>query len=475
MSDKEGLKQKLLTLMEAYCNDTLSPSDLEQLEELLLTDPNARRTFRKYLGVDSALRDFGDSAAASWLHGSSDVAITRSNSHKPLVGSLQPVHPALRSLTTVFDAWRFVPRRWTLSIVAALTLVGLATAMTVFYKRSGAMENGTLDQVTGDVRVLPADGQARLVGSNTSVGQGDTVRTKGSESSAVVSYTDGTRLTLVGNTSMTCGDCFVIHHGTLAASIMPQPRDKPLLLATPSAKLQVLGTRFQIDADEKRTTLSVRQGRVRVIRIQDGTEVEVASGKCATIAEQSQLQVKDIPELSPEWEEDFEVGLPADWKLGEWVTEGLMAGSRGAVRATADEAEHGQRTFSIRSHEAWLQGLFTVHKDSHLHVTLKMDRPNWINVFLVTRTSDPHDPRFSGNYLFDQFPSVEPGRWQTLTFPLGAFKRLHRNAKPLEESVPFQLIFTSTMPDRGLVIDRIWVTPTGSGQVEVVPMQSRAN
>jgi hypothetical protein len=90
-----------------------------------------------------------------------------------------------------------------------------------------------------------------------------------------------------------------------------------------------------------------------------------------------------------------------------------------------------------------------------------------VNVFLVTRTADPNDPRFSSNYLFNQFSKITPGKWETVSIPLSLFQSQNRGAKPLEESVPFKLIFTSTEPNRLLLVDRIWVTRGGSGQVEV--------
>jgi len=65
--DKEGAGNDLVSLAEANCNDTLGSDGLQQLEQLLLSDPEARQAFRRYLGLDAALRDYGDSAVAGWL------------------------------------------------------------------------------------------------------------------------------------------------------------------------------------------------------------------------------------------------------------------------------------------------------------------------------------------------------------------------------------------------------------------------
>jgi hypothetical protein len=94
-----------------------------------------------------------------------------------------------------------------------------------------------------------------------------------------------------------------------------------------------------------------------------------------------------------------------------------------------------------------------------------MEDPSWMNLFISTRTSDPNELRFSGNYLFKEFPTIAPGQWMTVSIPLAAFKPLDPGEGPMERVTPFQLIFSSTAPDRGLVIDRIWVTPDGPGEV----------
>ncbi len=284
-----------------------------------------------------------------------------------------------------------------------------------------------------------------------------------------MAYADGTRLTLVGNTTVTCGDprskSVVVHQGTLSAWVQPQPRGKPMRLATPSAQVQVLGTRFQIEALANRTNLSVSEGLVRLVRTRDGQAVDVADGKHAIVTEKSPLQVQDIPSLGDTWEADFEDGLPEGWDLGERVTEGLPPGLRGAVKAISKETEDLGSLYNIASNEAWMQGLFVVRKGSHLHITFKMENPQWINLLIVTRTSDRHDPHYSGNYLFKDVPWVAAGQWRTLTVPLADFERIHRGDVPIEDVVPYKLVLFSEGRDRGLVVDRMWITPDGPGEV----------
>src|SRR5690606_30731910 len=109
-----------------------------------------------------------------------------------------------------------------------------------------------------------------------------------------------------------------------------------------------------------------------------------------------------------------------------------------------------------------------VHKDSHLHVTLTMREPGWINILALTKT-DTMPPSFSSNYIFDEagWWPMKPGEWRTVTIPLSKFRPLPPGRGFFENAIPFQLLFSSPAADRGLLIDRVWVTRGGPGTVEV--------
>lgn len=446
-----GESDRIRELIESYVNGTLDESELAQLEQLLLQDAPARAYFRRYLGLDAALQGHGESAGNPW----SSVAAEKNVMPSPSVSS---------------RSWSRFLKVAGIGGIALLSVIAIVSLL-FNHQRAAQASAGTLEEVIGDVRILGADGQVRSIEKSAALGQGDTVRTRGSESSTVVAYPDGTRLLLVGNTSVTCGDlhskAIVVHQGTMSATVAPQPANKPLLLTTPAAQLQVLGTRFRVEAVANRTDLSVSEGRVRVVRTSDGKTVDVADGKQTVVTEQNKLQVQDIPSLLATWDVDFERALPPGWSSGERVTEGLPAGSRGGVKAVLKESEGNDDTYVVSSQEAWLQGLFAIRSTSHLHVTFKLENPKWINILLVTRTADPHEPRFSGNYLFKDVPEVAADKWQTLSVPLSLFQRIHQGEVPVTEVIPYKLTFFSDAPDRGLVIDRIRVTPDGSGEVEL--------
>jgi hypothetical protein len=50
---------------------------------------------------------------------------------------------------------------------------------------------------------------------------------------------------------------------------------------------------------------------------------------------------------------------------------------------------------------------------------------------------------------------------------LASFRKLSAGPEKLEHVVPYHVIFNSTEPDRGLIIDRLWITPDGPGEVSL--------
>jgi hypothetical protein len=146
----------------------------------------------------------------------------------------------------------------------------------------------------------------------------------------------------------------------------------------------------------------------------------------------------------------------------------LPSGARAAVQAVAVASKQGT-PFEIATAEQWTYGLFSVHDDSHLHVTFKMQNPDWFNILILTKTADADPPLFAGNYIFDEpgwWPQ-EPGAWRTVTIPLKRFRPLPPSRASFQNAIPIQVLFSSPEADRGLVIDRIWVTRGGTGKVVV--------
>src|SRR5690606_8267958 len=115
----------------------------------------------------------------------------------------------------------------------------------------------------------------------------------------------------------------------------------------------------------------------------------------------SALVLEKIPAVPAEWTEDFETGLPEEWGAGKLIATGLSLESQAAVQSVHVPTKDGG-PFEIATADAWTQGLFAVHDDSHLHFTFKMRSPGWLNILILTRTADGDPPAFAGNYLYDE-------------------------------------------------------------------------
>lgn len=415
----------------------LDPERLHRMRQLLLTDPAARRY---YLQLNE------------------------------LNHCLATQHFAPQTLKPAVGWWHnpFVPG---LLVAAGLAVVLLVAISLVLMNRppTGSQRHiALLEHAHGDVMVTGANAVTRPIQAGAEVYPGDVLRTQGSLGSATLAYSDGTRLSLVGSTSLTMSGSdqkrIVLHSGTLFAAVEPQQR--PMLITTPQDEVQVVGTRFALDASTVETDLSVSEGRVRLTRLKDGQTVEVPAGQRVVSNAASELVVEAIPPTPDVWSESFEDGLPPNWELGTFVARDLPAGSQGAVRAVRDVAT-AEGTVAIATQSNWTRGLFAVHDDTHLHFTFKMRDPGWFNILLLTRSIDEDPPTFAGNHIFDRpLWDGEPDQWAVATLPLSAFRRLPTATDDFPDAIPFQLMFSSPDRDRGLTIDRIWVTRGGSGEVK---------
>lgn len=455
----------------------LDPERLESIRQLLLTSPQARRHYLEFndlsqllasSNISPAIIDMGSEPGAARGGDRSEQSglLQGSGPNGATVWNARVVHESKSTTTRFFSATRVLGTAAVVVIVLAL-IIPLKNG-----ERTEPHVIASLEQVNGNVNVTTAGAEARSIESGIKITTGDTIRTQGALSSVVLLFPDGTRLLLVGSTTLTCSDdgqkSVVLHRGTMFASVTPQPANAPMLIATPQDRVQVLGTRFSLEASDEETDVCVNEGLVKLTRLSDGKSVEVPAGQRVVSNVQSELGLQKIPKSPVEWSADFESGLPVGWDTGKFVTDDLPPGSKGAVQAVR-LLYRKDVLFQIESTKNWAHGLFTAHKDSHLHFTFRMNKPGWFNIFICTRTNNSDAPAFSSNYLFDDrgwFPS-DPGKWSTVSIPLTNFRRLSRGDESIDEVTPFHVLFSSPEGDRGLVIDRMSITRGGPGFVEV--------
>ena len=203
-------------------------------------------------------------------------------------------------------------------------------------------------------------------------------------------------------------------------------------------------------------------------RLSDGKVIELEGGQYAVASPRTALKARPWPEVPDTWEEDFERGLPEDWRYGQWLDDGLPAESHGGVLASRRSILEGIETdhYRITLPKRWTRGLWQIHEDSRLAFTYKMSRPGWFQIMLGAR-SDDLNPSYVGNYdLQSNYWSKAPAEeWRTVSAPLSAFRKDRRgvqySALPSEPPRPGDIVsllwFSTGEEDRGLVIDRIWI------------------
>jgi hypothetical protein len=174
--------------------------------------------------------------------------------------------------------------------------------------------------------------------------------------------------------------------------------------------------------------------------------------------------------IATTWAADFESGSAPGWK-GELVTTGLPPGSLYALRAAPERSADGV-VYHIALPADWGAGLFALTARSTLHVTYRISRPTGMDVLMHTFSADlvPRRPsmfRLTGA----QFPGAA-GVWQTASIPFALFVQkipdpatgtlTFSGGPPRDGEVVAALSF-SQPHEFDLVIDRIWITPDGTG------------
>lgn len=157
-----------------------------------------------------------------------------------------------------------------------------------------AMGKPLLVEVAGSKVVI--ERQGRLV--SAAVGEGlhdeDVLRTA-EDTTAVIGFgSEQTRIKLLPGTALRLtalsgGKHFALDWGKLEASVARQRPFRPMILITPQAEAQVIGTRFTLTVNANATRLDVTAGLVRFTRTKDEQFVRVGADQFAVAANNYEL------------------------------------------------------------------------------------------------------------------------------------------------------------------------------------------
>jgi len=213
------------------------------------------------------------------------------------------------------------PQRW-LAISTIATAVVIALTAGLLSTRTSAERR--IAKITGLSGSLQWTGDGGRVFHDLSVGTGlpgGTIEGMEPGSWFELEFNDGSTMTISGKATLTFSDYgqkkLHLKEGGVSGNVKPQPTDKPMLIYTRSARLEVLGTQFDVDAGLLATTLNVNEGTVRIRRLSDGSTVDVSAKHRVVAAADRELLPVPVPDSVNRWASQLHLGPRAT--QGKWA------------------------------------------------------------------------------------------------------------------------------------------------------------
>ncbi|MFL5339797.1 MAG: FecR domain-containing protein [Gemmataceae bacterium] len=317
-----------------------------------------------------------------------------------------------------------------------------------------------LTATRGAVNVVTATGET--VDPGEPVPPGGTVTTQGPQSSARLSFPEGTLITLASDSILTLTDSprhLLLRQGSATADTRARPTDDNLMvLGTNGATLTKLSGAVTMVGytTEGATEVGVVQGSVTVSAPTGGKLGVVYEGEMLTV----QNDGSQFRQLLPTAPDAF------SWDLAQPLPEGWMAGAREesaegpVVRPRFWFDRYHQETMSqIRSNKQWTRGFFRLMPESVFRIRYWVDRPGPSQLCVCVRTLHSSSPDSGMLECNDAFLNARPKQWQQLEVRAG--KMLGNKHVP-EFGPPwigFLVIFNTYTEDLGLKIKAFEVQP----------------
>ncbi len=415
-------------LLMRHLDGRLSGDDLRALNDLLRTDARARDWLREIAGQAVAMGDLARSRTAE--------------------------RPAAVAGPARSPRW-FAAPAWAALAVASVGLM--------WWWAGPARRSAALVDVSGSVLWSDGGTGPQPVSASGARLHSGTLETVGAVSSAQLRFDDGTWFTLGGNSELSfsaVGATRVhLRGGSLTAWVARQPPGRPLVVRTPTAEVEVLGTEFAVNTVADQTQLNVETGRVRLRRLVDGRVVEVAARHEAVASLDAQQPLVAVaPAVPPgEWNADL-ASAPTGGSKGEpiaatgarpacWRAVPLVMGRRAAGSPVI---HHG---ISVRETSRSPAGSFvSLSSDSEVVLRWRTDRPSGLFVFLITQRPGGG---FGGNFEIKTAAlagSDDGGGWRRAALPLRDFRPLHPGRAAFAGHGVSAVLVTTYGTDAGLEV-----------------------
>ena len=333
MNDKskfeDSEQQRLDHLVSLQLDGELCEAEMEELIELLNLYPEARQRL-----------------VANSLFDVQLVDILRNNVCEPSLQNRRSSNSKL--FANLFGG--------VLLAVAALILSLFAVQWVLESRNLGEQQDQQIAKITGLSGPLQWTGNGGLVSNELTVGAelpGGTIEGQSPESWFELEFKDGSRVVIAGQSRLIFSDQgqkeLHLIAGGFSASVEPQPADKPMLVYTRTAVLEVLGTEFEVASELASTFLNVTEGRVRVKRLSDGQSLDVPAMHRVTAAADQLLELEPTPETVGCWKDRLSFGPKGVY--GTWQPGDASKGRKPAVKSipyTIKESGKTIYTTSVR-------------------------------------------------------------------------------------------------------------------------------
>ena len=296
-------------LVDRHLFGELSESEMERLAELLDSDPSLRKDFIQ---------------RASWETELAEVLRTGGNDESRKFDSSIAGQLETRQGRSI----RFLRAMLAIAAVTILMLSALLftsqTKLKVANSRDTSVESDPVAKITGLSGSMIWTGDRGQILREITVGTdlaGGTIEGLSPGSWFELRFNDGSEVTISGASTLTFSDDgqkrLRLREGRMSADVSPQPDGKPMIIQTRTATLTVLGTSFDVEADLPATTVSVREGTVRVARASDGKEIDVPANHRVIAAADQELERRQITGVVHQWKSRIDQG--PDETFGKWL------------------------------------------------------------------------------------------------------------------------------------------------------------
>jgi hypothetical protein len=289
-------------LILRYLDGNLLPDEKPKVADLLRNNPEAR-TF---------LREVAEHAVTV-----ADMERVERSQQRELearqdwVGNQREALSGIKAPRIRFAGWP-----WAVAAAACVALIA-----SIYFQ--WPITKPGIAKITGLSGSLQWTGDGGRVFYDLSVGTelpGGTVEGLTPSSWFELEFNDGSTVTISGNSTLTFSDHvqkkLYLKEGNLSGNVKPQPADKPMLIYTRSAMLEILGTRFEVKAELSATMLNVNEGKVQIRRLSDGSTVDVQAKHCVIAAADHEMMPKPVPDSANRWKSQLHLG--PEGAYGKW-------------------------------------------------------------------------------------------------------------------------------------------------------------